>query len=73
MDQNVATGLVGARVSAALRVAGVSVRTLSEATDIPISELESRLSGDTDFTISELVSVGGFLRSPANTFLEGVA
>lgn len=51
---------------------GTDVPTLAEATGIPAADLTSALAGRTEFMMSELLNVGGFLRVPAHTFLSGV-
>jgi hypothetical protein len=51
----------------------VVASTLSEATGIPISVLREHLDGQSEFTFTELVAVGGFFHVHPSTFFEAVA
>ncbi|MFZ4843989.1 hypothetical protein [Mycetocola saprophilus] len=59
---------VGANVAAAC----ASVEDLAEAADMSAPDLNDRLTGVVPFSVTELTRVGGFLRTPAETFLKGV-
>lgn len=68
------TGIgIARRVSLAMSEAGSDVRSVSQAADITIPELEDRLSGRVDFELDELVRVGGFLHVPVTRFMEVAA
>lgn len=62
-----------ANVKLAASAAGATPATLAQATDMPLPEMDARLSGRTPFTISELVRAGGFLHVPADSLLAEVA
>ena len=64
---------VGAKVSAAISAADVSVASVAEATDLTISQLNERLLGDRPFTVRELAQVGGFVHFPPSHFLQGAS
>jgi hypothetical protein len=49
----------------------VDIPTLAQATDIHLPDMESRLDGTSDLTLSELVRVGGFLRLRPDNLLKG--
>jgi hypothetical protein len=69
MDRRTPT--VATNVAAAMH--GTDVPALSKATGIPAADLHSALHGRTEFQMSDLLNVGGFLRVPAESFLVGVA
>lgn len=67
MDRNSITELIARRVSDA--VASFDVRIVAQAADITVPDLNSRLAGETEFTVQELRGVGGFLRVPVSELL----
>lgn len=73
MERRTPTETVAANVRAALDSSSETPLSLAAATDMHISDLESRLNGTTPFTAPELVCVGGFLHSPIATLMKGVA
>lgn len=73
MNRRTITGTVAQNVVSAAAAHGVASAAIAEATDMNLSDLESRLSAETPFTISELVRVGGFLCVPADLLMEGAA
>ena len=58
---------VARRVSNA--VASLDVRIVAQAADITAPELDSRLAGETEFTVQELRGVSGLLRVPVSDLL----
>lgn len=64
---------IARRVNLAISEAGYDVHTVAQAADITAVEMDDRLQGRVDFQLDELVRVGGFLRIPANRFLEVAA
>ncbi|MDH5134989.1 MULTISPECIES: hypothetical protein [unclassified Microbacterium] len=64
---------IARRVDLAIREAGSDVMSVAQAADITAHQLEDRLSGRVDFQLDELVRVGGFLRIPAERFMEEAA
>ena len=64
---------VAANVAAALSAANTPLGTVAEAADMREVDLESRLNGDADFTVNDLMRVGGFLRVAPARFMEGTA
>lgn len=73
MDRNPITAGIARRVSRAIAVNGADVHTVAQAADITSQGLLDRLAGRVEFEISELVTVGGFLRVPATELLGGTA
>lgn len=63
---------MAANVAAAISNNNFSLDTVAQAADIHVVDLESRLE-DGDFTVNDLVRVGGFLRIPVARFMEGTA
>lgn len=61
------TIMVARRVSNA--VASLDVRIVAQAADITAPELDSRLAGETEFTVQELRGVSGLLRVPVSDLL----
>lgn len=53
--------------------AGEDTHSVAKATDMQVPDLESRLHGETDFTIGELLHVGGFLHVPAHLLMREVS
>lgn len=43
---------------------GATEESIAGTADITVDDLNSRLSGRTEFTVAELVMAGGFLRIP---------
>lgn len=66
MDRRAATDQIAANVRAAVTRVGAPTQSISEATGIPVDDLTSRLSGEEELTVDQLVNVGGFLRVPAS-------
>ena len=62
MDRRAATATVTNTVAAAMTRTGVNPTSVARAADISTPELEDRLAHRKDFSISELLGVGGFLR-----------
>lgn len=52
--------------------AGEDTQSVAKATDMHVPDLESRLHGETDFTVGELLHVGGFLHVPAHSLMREV-
>jgi hypothetical protein len=73
MTRRTPADAVAANVATAIEARGLSAATVSEATDIPISDLNDRLSGVSEFNVEQLESVGGFLRICPTEFLKGAA
>lgn len=71
MERRIPT--VAGNIADAMDAQHVTVPSVAEATHIPVSDLEARLSGEVEFKFSEVVSVGGFLRLSPATFFEGAA
>ena len=63
--------VLGNTVQKAMQRQLVATETLSEATDLPVADLNARLYGVVPFTVGELAKVGGFLRIPASVLTEG--
>ncbi len=60
---------VAARVATAMRVAGVTQRSLAEVTGIARPTLQRRLLGHTPFTVEELFLIAEALDLEAASFL----
>lgn len=73
MTRRTLAQVVGANVAAAIAASGETTSSVSEAIDIPLDDLDDRLSGSASFDVAELVTVGGFLRIRASSLLEGAA
>ena len=73
MDRNRITLAIARRVNLAIREAGCDVQSVAQAADITTIELSARLQGRVEFRPDELVRVGGFLRIPAERFMEEAA
>lgn len=71
MDASRRAAAVTATVREAVIASGVPTNTLALAADIPSDVLTARLAGREELTISDLVSVGGFLRLQPTSFLKG--
>lgn len=69
MDRRVT---VGGNVTAVMTAQNASPESVAEATHLDLSELDARLNDVEPFTLSELITVGGFLHVPPASFLEGV-
>ena len=67
MDRKSITETIARRVSGA--VAGFDVRIIAQAADITVPELNSRLAGDSEFTVEELRGVGGLVRIPVSDLI----
>lgn len=70
MDRNRATATIARRVSQSFSASGADLSTLAQAADMTTSQLTDRLEGRVEFQLDELVTVGGFLRTPAQSYLE---
>lgn len=64
---------VARNVSSAIAEAGVDPASIAHAADIHPADLPAYLNGARDFTVAQLVNVGGVLRVPTAAFLEGAA
>lgn len=71
MDISTGTRRVKDNVRTAVLSHPASLASIAEAADMPEVDLKSRLSGDEDLTVNDLVRVGGFLRCAPALFLEG--
>lgn len=67
MDRRNLDATVTATVTEAMTRAGMSVASVSQATDIPVADLSDALHGEGSLTVRQLAKVGGLFRvSPAN-------
>lgn len=73
MDRRSLTETVARNVRSAAAAFGTSPETLAQATDIQLHVMNDRLDAVSPFTITELLSVGGFFRIPAHQFLSEAA
>lgn len=73
MDARRTPKTVAENVLAAIAKHGATLDGVAEAAHIDLPALNQRLDGVEEFSVSELVNVGGFLRVPAETLIEGVA
>lgn len=73
MDRRTAADNTTPAVVSAIRNSGVTLDTLSQATDIRQPVLRDRLDNPSTFTLAELVRVGGFLRLHPAELLGGLA
>jgi hypothetical protein len=73
MDRRSITETVARNVRSAAAEFGTSPDTLAQATDIQLPVMNDRLNAVTPFTVTELLSVGGFFRIPADQFLSEAA
>lgn len=72
MEFRAATATVVSRITAAIDHSNAAHSTIAHAADITVPELEDRLAMRTDFTLLEVIAVGGVLHvHPAD--LIGVA
>lgn len=71
MTDSRAAKVVATRVSRAIDASGHSLESIASAADLTTSELTARLNGAREFTIRQLVQVGGFLHSDPASFLIG--
>jgi hypothetical protein len=62
---------VTAAVNRAITDSGVEIDTLAEATDVSSTTIRHRLANREEWTVAELVRVGGFLRIHPATFFGG--
>ncbi|MBF4578912.1 hypothetical protein [Frigoribacterium sp. VKM Ac-2530] len=73
MDLRRTAATVAASVANAMTHTGVSIDTLSQGTDIPSPVLRDRLDNQSDFTWSELWSVGAFFGIRPDALMAGTA
>jgi len=71
MDINLRARRVAGNVRAAVLAHPAPLASIAEAADMAEVDLQSRLNGDADFTVNDLVRVGGFLRCSPAVFMEG--
>lgn len=64
---------IAANIKGAMLTNGVSLDTLSLATDIPAAELDDLLSGKRSFLVQQLSNVGGFFRTHPEAFMRSAA
>lgn len=62
MDSRSQSARVGTRVSQAISKARIGRASVAEVIDLTSPELELRLAGAEEFSVAQLVSVGGLLR-----------
>lgn len=62
MDARAATATVVTKVAQAIDAGTVALSTIAHAADISVPDLNERLAMREDFTVAELVAVGGVLR-----------
>lgn len=62
---------VTATVNSAITDSGVEIDTLAEATDVTSTTIRRRLDNRDEWTVADLVRVGGFLRIRPTTFFGG--
>ena len=51
-------------IRSTMTASGVNEVSVAEATDIALEDLNARLNGTEEFTVAEMVLVGGFLHLP---------
>ena len=61
MEFRAATATVVSRINAAIDNSNVAPSTIAHAADISVPELEDRLAQRTDFTMLEVIGIGGVL------------
>lgn len=61
MEFRAATAGVVTRINAAIDHANAAHSTIAHAADITVPELEDRLAMRTDFTLPEVIGIGGVL------------
>lgn len=71
MDRRTATETVAQNISAAIVSSGATTNSVATAADMRPSDLSARLNGHADFTVHEVIAVGGFLRIRAGSLMEG--
>ncbi|WP_405373352.1 MULTISPECIES: hypothetical protein [unclassified Microbacterium] len=71
MDITPGSRRVADNVRAAIHSHPASLASIAQAADMREVDLQSRLNGDTDFTVNDLVRVGGFLRCAPADLMEG--
>lgn len=62
MEFRAATAAVVSRINAAIDQSNTAHSTIAHAADITVPELEDRLAMRTDFTLLEVIGIGGVLR-----------
>lgn len=60
-------------IRAGMKATGATEERIAEAADIALTDLNSRLNGEHEFTVAELVMAGGFLRLPLTTLFAEAA
>lgn len=73
MERRAIRDIIASNVTAAIEAAGTDVRSVAEATDMPLADLESALRSETPIGAAALGRVGGFLRVPVEDLMEGTA
>lgn len=71
MERRALTETIARSIDSAAIEAGYTPAILAAATDTDESETRALLNGDRPATLSDLVSVGGFLRIPIDHFVKG--
>lgn len=73
MDPRETSKRVGTKVSKAIENAGANPAAIAEAIGLDQHEMNDRLAGVGDFSVSQLIETGGLLRVRASQFVAGVA
>lgn len=73
MDRRTTNEITAANVRDAISTSGISEDDVAKATGLTMLQFRSRMNGATDFTVTELVTIGGLsCFSPAD-LLRGAA
>lgn len=70
MTRRTLTAAVAENVSSAIVAADSTAIIVAEAADMDSAVFEDAIKGNTSFTISQLIRVGGFLRIPAHELMK---
>lgn len=66
MERRAGTSATTRSIRSAVVANGADEASVAEAADMTLDDLNAHLDGVTEFTVAELVHVGGFLRIPIN-------
>lgn len=73
MEPQIQANGVARRVLAKIDAEGVSIESVSQATDIEVDTLKNRLDCESEFTWGELLNIGGFFRVTPSFFFKDAA
>lgn len=73
MDINKGARRVADNVRSAISSHTAPLAMVAEAADMREVDLIARLNGDADFTVNDLMRVGGFLRTRPAAFMKGAS